>query len=149
MKQHSILLPKPRNYFIETNLSQFEHAHPAESMEKTKEIIAKKYPDYLTAFDQVMNRTKAHRFNMFLMEKHQFHEYCGWLFSILFELESQLDISSYSAYNQRIFGFISERLLDVYLEANRLSYAELPVMFMEKEHWIKKGAAFLKRKFIH
>lgn len=149
LKQHSILLPKPRNYFIETNLSQFEHAHPAESMKKTKEIIAKKYPDYLTAFDQVMNRTKAHRFNMFLMEKHQFHEYCGWLFSILFELESQLDISSYSAYNQRIFGFISERLLDVYLEANRLSYAELPVMFMEKEHWIKKGAAFLKRKFIH
>lgn len=149
LKQHSILLPKPRNYFIETNLSQFEHAHPAESMKKTKEIIAKQYPDYLSAFEQVMNRTRAHRFNMFLMEQKQFHEYCNWLFSILFELENQLDISSYNAYNQRIFGFISERLLDVYLEANQLSYTELPVMFMENEHWIKKGAAFLKRKFIH
>ena len=65
------------------------------------------------------------------------------------ELEKNLDISSYSDYNQRIFGFISERLLDVFIEANHISYQELPVLFMEQEHWIKKGTAFLKRKFFH
>lgn len=149
LKEHAILLPKPRNYFIETNYSQYIHAHPAESMEKTKEIIKENFPSYLPAFDQVMNSTKAHRFNMFLMRQDIFHDYCDWLFTILFELEKQLDISSYNAYNQRIFGFVSERLLDVYLTTNHLSYKELPVLFMEKEHWIKKGLSFLKRKFIH
>ena len=142
-----VILPKPRNYFIETNYSHFVHAHPAESLELTKTILAKKYPDYLTSYEKVMKRTKAHRFNMFLMNKEIFYDYCHWLFDILFELEKQLDISSYNAYNQRIFGFISERLLDVYLEANQIPYKELPVLFMEKEHWIKKGTAFLKRKF--
>lgn len=149
LKQHSVLLPKPRNYFIETNYSQFIHAHPLESMELTKKILEENYPSCLSAFDTVMNRTKAHRFNMFLMKKDIFCDYCDWLFSILFKLEQRLDISGYDDYNKRIFGFISERLLDVYIEQHHISYGELPVLFMEKENWLKKGFAFLKRKFIH
>jgi len=147
--KYSLILPKPRNYYIETNYSHFVHAHPAESMELTKKILEEIFPSYLPAFEQAMNRTTAHRFNMFIMKNEVFHDYCSWLFSILFELEERLDISSYNAYNKRIFGFISERLLDVYVEKNKLSYAELPVLFMEKENWLKKGFAFLKRKFIH
>lgn len=147
LQKHSILLPKQRNYFIETNYSHFVHAHPAESIDTTREILSELFPSYLASFDLVMQRKKAHRFNMLIMKRELLHDYCHWLFSLLFELEHRLDISSYTAYNQRIFGFISERLLDVYLEANKLSYAELPVVFMENEHWIKKGFAFLKRKF--
>lgn len=149
LQKYPVLLPKPRNYYIETNYSQFIHAHPQESMELTKKILEEKYPSYLTAFDRAMNSTKAHRFNMFIMRKDIFHDYCDWLFSILFELEQRLDISSYDAYNKRIFGFLSERLFDVYLENQKILYAELPVLFMENENWIKKGFAFLKRKFIH
>ncbi len=149
LRQHDILLPKPRNYFIETNYSHYIHAHPVESMEQTKDILLRRFPDYKDAFETVMKRTKAHRFNMFVMKKELFHDYCDWLFSILSELEYTLDISGYNAYNQRIFGFVSERLMDVYLEKNKLRYRELPVLFMESEHWIKKVFAFLKRKFRH
>ena len=147
VQHHDIILPKPRNYYIETNYSHYIHAHPAESMDLTREILRQQFPDYLPAFDSVMNRTKAHMFNMFLMKREVFDAYCTWLFSVLFSLEQQLDISSYDAYNQRIFGFISERLLDVYLEKNNLSYKEIDFLFMENEHWLKKGTAFLKRKF--
>lgn len=149
LQNYPLVLPKPRNYFIETNYSHFVHAHPAESMELTKQILQEQYPDYLSAFELAMNRTKAHRFNMFIMKKDLFHDYCNWLFSILFELEQRLDISGYTAYNQRIFGFISERLLDVYLEKHNIPYTELPVLFMEQENWFKKGFAFLMRKFFH
>lgn len=148
VKQQDILLPKPRNYYIETNYSHYIHAHPAESMDKTREIISRLYPDYITSFNTVMKRTKAHMFNMFIMKQELFHAYCDWLFHILFTLEAELDISSYDAYNQRIFGFVSELLLDVYLEKNNLPYHEIDFMFMENEHWIKKVFAFLKRKFI-
>lgn len=149
LQQYSVLLPKQRNYFIETNYTQYIHAHPKESLDKTKDVLLRNYPEYLASFDKVMNRSKAHRFNMFIMKKEVLHDYCQWLFSILFELEKELDFSSYDAYNQRIFGFISERLLDVYLLQNQINYKELPVMFMESENWIKKGFAFLKRKFLH
>lgn len=149
LKTTPVILPKQRNYFIETNYSHFVHAHPAESLELTKKILEETYPDYMISYEQVMKRTKAHRFNMMIMKKEIFDAYCDWLFDILFKLEQQLDISAYNDYNKRIFGFISERLLDVYIEANHISYKELPVLFMEEEHWGKKIAAFLKRKFIH
>ena len=148
LENYDILLPKQRNYFIETNYSHFIHAHPRESLELTHKIIKEKYPSYIPAYHHVMNRTKAHRFNMMIMKKDIFNHYCQWLFDILFELEQQIDISHYDSYNQRLFGFISERLLDVFLEANHLTYKDIPVLFMEKENWIKKGYAFLKRKFI-
>lgn len=149
LKEHDILLPKKRNYFIETGYSQYVHAHPAEPLLKIKELIHTLYPEYESAFHQVMNSKKAHRFNMFVMKKEILDDYCSWLFSLLFALEKDLDISSYDTYNKRVYGFLSERLLDVYLIKHNLSYKELPVLFMEKENWVKKGFAFLKRKFIN
>lgn len=148
LSTYDILLPKQRNYFIETGYTQYIHSHPAEGLDKTKEIIHRLYPDYDTAFEQVMASTKAHRFNMFVMKRNRLDDYCSWLFSILFELEKHLDISSYDTYNKRVYGFIAERLLDVYLVKHKLAYKELDVMFMEKEHWIKKIFSFLKRKFL-
>lgn len=148
LNEYDIVLPKLRNYYIETNYSHYIHAHPAESLDKTQEIIHSLFPEYDIAFQTVMERTKAHMFNIFLMKKEIFDNYCQWLFTILFELEKQLDISSYDSYNQRIFGFVSELLLDVYLLKHNFIYKELPVIFMENEHWIRKIFAFLKRKFL-
>ena len=147
LKQYDAVVPKRRNYYIETNRSHYNHAHYSKDLDIVESIINEKYPDYSEAFSLVMNRTWAHMFNMFIMKKEYFDEYCEWLFSILEELESKIDISKYDLYNKRVFGFVSERLLDVWIEAKKIRYKEVPVMFMEKEHWLKKGTAFLIRKF--
>ncbi len=147
LQKHDIILPNPRNYFIETNYDQYVHAHHAEDLDTTREILQERYPDYLPIYDDYMKRTIGHRFNMFIMKKEIFDAYCSWLFEILFELEKRLDISDYSKNDARVFGFVSERLIDVWIENNKLSYLEMPVEFMEKENWLKKGSAFLKRKF--
>ena len=81
-----------------------------------------------------MERTKLHILNMFVMKKQLFDEYCKWLFSILFELERRIDISGYNQYEARVFGFISERLLNVWLEKQQLKVKELPVVFLEKQN---------------
>jgi len=146
LAENDILLPTPRNYFIETNYNQYVHAHHAIDLDMTRQILSEKYEEYLKAYDESMKRTVGHRFNMFIMKKEYFDGYCTWLFDILFELERRLDISEYSAYDARVFGFVSERLLDVWLETNGLAYKEIPYLFMEKQNWIVKGMNFLKRK---
>ena len=147
LADNALLLPKPRNYFIETNYGQYVHAHHAEDLELTRKIISEKYPEYCDAFDRYMEMSVGHRFNMFIMRRDMFDSYCEWLFDILFELEKRLDISEYTPYDARVFGFVSERLLDVWIMGGDIDYAELPYVFMEKQNWFTKGFNFVKRKF--
>lgn len=144
-----VILPAPRNYYIETNYSQYVHAHHAEDLEITRQILEERYPHYIKSYDKYMGQTKGHRFNMFIMEKDIFESYCEWLFDVLFELEHRLDISKYSTYDARVFGFVGERLLDIWLEENKVDYRELPYVFLEQQNWLVKGFSFLRRKFFH
>lgn len=142
-----IVLPQARNYFIETTYSQYAHAHHAVDLDVTRTILAERHPEFLPAFDAVMRSPRGHRFNMFVMRRAALDAYCAWLFDILFELERRLDISSYSAYDARVFGFVGERLLDVWLRAGSLRCVELPVLHLEGQDWPVKIAAFLRRRF--
>ena len=146
LDQHTVIVADKRKYYIESNRSHYNHAHPSSGLDVTEEIIREKYPEYSEAFTTVMNRTWAHMFNMFVMRRDLFDAYCQWMFSILEELEQRLDISAFDAYNSRVFGFVSERLLDVWLEKNRIPYHEQNVSFIEPQNWLKKGGLFLKRK---
>lgn len=85
-----------------------------------------------------MQRKSAHMFNMFLMKRDKFNEYCEWMFDILFELESRTSVVNYSQYEQRVYGFVSELLLDVWLDKNSYDYVEVNFVHMESQHWIKK-----------
>ena len=148
LDKYNVILPKKRDYFIESTYDQYVHAHNRQDLDKTLEIIKEFYPEYIPAWDRVMKSTRGHRFNMFIMKKDILDSYLEWLFDILFRLEEVLDISSYSANDRRVFGFVSERLLDVWLITNNIGYTELPVVNMESQNWPKKIFNFLKRKFI-
>lgn len=147
LTSYPIVVPDKRKYYIETNQSHYNHAHPRESLDFTKKIIQEIYPEYFNAFLNVMDKTWAHMFNMFVMRHDYYEEYCTWLFTILFLLEKKIDISHYNKYQARVFGFISELLLDVWLEKKGLLYKEQNVSFLEKQNWLVKGGNFLKRKF--
>ena len=143
---HDVILPRKRNYLIETTYSQYAHAHHAADLDVTREIVAERHPSYLAAFDAAMRSSKGHRFNMFVMRRQRFAAYCEWLFDILFELERRLDIATYSPYDARVFGFVGERLMDVWLAgAGVTSVAELPVLHLESQRWPLKILKFVFR----
>ncbi|MFT9078393.1 DUF4422 domain-containing protein [Ethanoligenens sp.] len=148
LKGADIIVPNRRNYFIESNYSHYVHAHRQEGLDKVCEIIRRRYPACTDACKQVMHRSWAHMFNMFIMKKEYFYQYCAWLFDILSEVEETVDISDYSASEVRIYGYLSELMLDIWLDANRLKYKEIPAMYMEKRSWVVKGSQFIKRKFV-
>ncbi len=148
LKECDIILPKKRKYYIETLYSHYRHTMFIEPLDVTGDIIREKYPEYEKEFEQLKKRTSGHMFNMCIMKKEILDDYCKWLFDILFELEKRIDYSSYDSFQARFFGRVSERLLDVYIRTNHLSYREVRVMDMQNINWFKKGSSFLKAKFL-
>ena len=146
LEKAPVILPVKRRYWIETNYSQYVHAHHEQDLAVTRSVLAERCPEYLPAYDGEMKKRSGHRFNMFVMRREFLDAYCAWLFPLLLDVEERLDISGYDAYNSRVFGFLAERLLDVWIVTNRVPYTELPVLCTESQHWIKKGAKFVMRK---
>ena len=146
--------PKKRRYYIETLYSHYAHTHYSVQLDKTRTIITEKYPQYMDSYDKVLKRTYGHMFNMMIMEKSLFSDYCSWLFDILFELRRRLVMPGLSDFQGRYYGRISEIIFNVWLEQTivngtlkRPDIMEIPCIHMERINWKKKGTAFLKAKF--
>lgn len=147
LEKGDVVLPKKRHYVIETRKDQYIHAHHEEDLLATQQVLREKYPAYLPAWEKMLESRSGHIFNMFLMKKDVFEHYCAWLFEVLFAVEERLDISEYSVSDKRVFGYLGERLMDVYLDTHHIHYTECRVVNLEKQHWLQKGFRFLKRKF--
>ena len=65
----------------------------------------------------------------------------------LFDMENEIDITGYSKFQARLFGRISEILLDVWLDYKGYNYIELPVLMTEKVNWNRKIRSFMSAKF--
>jgi hypothetical protein len=88
------------------------------------EVIKEIFPEDYPAFLKVMQGSRYYFGNLWVMRKSLFDNYCSWLFSIFFEMEKRIDVSGYDDYHKRIFGFISEELLLVYITARSLRVKE-------------------------
>ncbi|MBQ7247212.1 MAG: DUF4422 domain-containing protein [Lachnospiraceae bacterium] len=147
LRRSPIVLPRKRRYYIETNYSQYVHAHHEQDLTVLRQVLSEMHPEALPAYDASMKRRSGHRFNMFIMKRKYADAWCEWLFGVLFEVQKRLDISAYSSYDARVFGFLAERLLDVWIAAEDLPYIEVPYVNLESQHWPRKIISFIGRKF--
>ncbi|WP_088656142.1 DUF4422 domain-containing protein [Geofilum rhodophaeum] len=145
--RYDVIVPVKRRYYIETLMSHYANTHDFSHIELTREVIASQTPDYLPFFDNCVRGRSAHMFNMFIMRQDLFHNYCNWLFPILFEIEKNIDYSHMTAFDARLLGRISELLFDVWLTRNNLPYKE--VSFVESGvRYLPKIRNFLAAKFL-
>ena len=108
------------------------------------ETCDKKYKD---AFDKIMNRTnELFPCNMFILKWNDFDKYCTWLFNILSEAEKRINIEHYSNYQKRIFGFMGERLLNIFLYAENIKTSKYPLIYFSNEEEEEK-ISYIKQKY--
>ncbi|MCA8883535.1 MAG: DUF4422 domain-containing protein [Rhodobacteraceae bacterium] len=116
-----IILLEPRDVhptgvpgMIQTNRQMYARDHHARDLDAAEAVIARDHPEYLPAFQQVMTATTLSYGNLMIMTAPHFQRYCAWLFDILEQLDAQGGREDYDAYQRRVWGFLSERLLNVY-----------------------------------
>ena len=131
LEQYDAILPKARKlkYTVEKHYSRY---HDANDLVLLREIISEKKPAFVTAFDNVLQSKRMYANNMFVLRKEIFEEFMEWWFELLFEFEKRIDLHSKTGYQQRIFGFIAERLLNVWFHHKQLNVVELPIIYFKK-----------------
>ncbi len=122
-----VVVPKP--HLVGNNLTRnFAKRSQPQDLKLTRKIIAADHPDWLDDFDTVMADRRLLLGNMCLMRRDILDRYCTWMFDILEKVEgADVDRSHYNPYQSRYLGFISERLLTVFMHRLRREDPSLKV----------------------
>jgi len=162
MNKYDLILPlKKSSKKHPMSLYKFyAQEHIKSDMDVLLDVIKEKYPkQYKTAYNTLHESISGYYANMIIAKKKIFNDYAKWLFDILFEVEKRIesDVLKRDSYQQRVYGFLSERLMTVYVALHpKLKIKEVPVIFVEENkakwrkyllhQWIKKIFNFNKEK---
>lgn len=146
------------------NYMQYDICHCSKDMVFVTKIIRKSYKEYLPAFIHMLDSHRYFPYNMFILPKDLFNEYCKFMFGVLFTLEKVLKIdgkyenmlkhigdyrefyieknmspNDTYEYQARLFGFIAERLTTAFFikyihEHGKDSIIEQEVKITEKTY---------------
>lgn len=127
---------------------QYAKSHYKNDLILACEEIIRKDPSYKDAIRKVLNDQKFYMCNLFITNRELLNDYLSFLFPILFSLEEKIPYLNYSIYNQRVFGFLAERIFNIYLCKNNFNLYEYPVKdtFSLEEKIIHKVKTLHKRK---
>lgn len=115
-----------------------------EDLLKLRNTIKPISPVYISTYDMVMSGHRSFLCNMFITHSKLLDKYCKWLFSILFALEKRIDSSNYEDNWARLYEYMGEVLLTVFIFQNNLTFKPFSVVLPEKS-FMKR----LKDKFSH
>ena len=104
-----------------------------------RDVIAQKFPDYLEACDEIFQDKNVSYFNMMICKKEFCDEYCRWLFAVLSEVEARVDLSTYDIQHKRIYGYLAEILINIYLCKNKvlIKYVRIAKYIAEMDEYSK------------
>jgi hypothetical protein len=130
LQKYDAVLPQARKlkYTVEIHYKKY---HDINDLKIIESILKEKHPDHLEAFHKVLQGKKLYANNMFVLKDVHFQEFMEWWFDVLFEFEKRIDLNNYTGYQQRILGFVAERLLNVWFEKKQLKCVELPVIYFK------------------
>lgn len=134
-----VILANPLKYSV-TLAEKYKECHIPKDLDLLDLTIKECTPEYHDAFVETMYSTPGilHSYNIFLMKWYWFDKYCSWIFPLFKEMESRLDLKNHTGYQQRVFGYMSERLLNVFCLKNRLLVRTRPAVLIKEYYTAEK-----------
>lgn len=143
LENRDVLVAKPAAYHVDARQQLLMECCSAETFAKLEAAVERLSPECMDAFRAFFAQNRCAQYNMMFCRRTLFDDYCAWLFPILFSLEDQVDLTGANDYQKRLYGFLSERLLNVWMLQNKLSPGYLPVV--STEYTMKEHLLYLRR----
>ncbi len=134
LRNHDIITTKLYKIYGNCFTNRVEFCHE-EDVKKLRESMKRIHPDYLKTYDEVMAGNRTFLLNMFIAKKEVFDNYAKWLFDLFDDLEKYIHPENYEGNYKRVFGYLSETLLTVYVFHNHLKYKCVRVNVTDKTFW--------------
>lgn len=109
----------------------YKKHHFVEDLNVAIDIIKKYYPEYVPAMESYLNGNRSHMLNMICCRKDVFDSLCEWLFDILFKVEKIIDYNNRDDYQKRVFGFLSERLMNIRFIKNEFNIKSMNIYYLK------------------
>jgi hypothetical protein len=134
-KNIDVLVPRKVRYAFVNVRDQYSLRHCKHQFDLFNKIIIEKHPSMKPSINVVNGQKKMYAYNMFMMKRELYREYNEIIFDVLFALEEVIKLDGMDSHQQRIFGFLSERFLNYFLEWKKgtLRIKELQVVFVADE----------------
>lgn len=144
VRQYDLIVPIGENMYVPVQ-KHYANApfHHEKDLELVENIVKGYYPEMTNAIEEYLSGSICYFGNIYIMKRRIFNEYCNWLFPVLEDFDKRVDTSGYSAQEQRVDGYLAERLLGIYLSFYRphLCALELPRL-----HFAYEGGVALRRR---
>lgn len=128
LKKGTIILPK-KLILKESVFKHYCNQHYKKDIETLQSAVnSLSDSETIKAYNQLMLQNKFSPYNMFIMSWEDYNNYCTWMFNILSMVEKQTDLSNYDSIQKRIYGYMSERLLNVYVNAKKKKIHYTPLV---------------------
>ncbi len=153
-QRYDVVLSTPKCYPYSL-VTDYCVCHLSEDFSTLRRTVDELTPEYSDAFRDVFYRNnKLSLYNMMIMRWEDFDEYCSWLFKVLFAVRDRVHLEYYDAYQGRIFGYMSERLLSVFVWKKQMRVRHYPVywindecpnwsLFNRLQHYVRNNLSFI------
>lgn len=129
-KSYDAILPQRRKFRYSVK-EHYRRYHDLRELDLIEAILRERCPEYLPAFETVMNGNRLYANNMFILPNKEYSQLMEWWFGMLFEFENRINKADYKGYQQRIMGFMAERLLTIWVYHQNLKVKELQVIYFK------------------
>lgn len=145
------LITTKRVQLTHTYHEAFSANHNILALDAVGKVIGELYPEYHASFLKLVHGKETYFGNILVTSKKWFDAYAQWLFTIFFEVEKRINLETgEDSYHKRVFGFISEFLLLVFVRVNHLKVRECKVGMLgekaETREMKEKLAEFFEKK---
>lgn len=135
-KDYDFVLPRPWICYEDgKQMTVYEHwcRHFNKSdIDVAVKVIIKNFPEYYDAVMDVLQSESLPVCNMFIMKKELFNEYSNFLFTVLGEVERNINQKLYNPEEHRTIGHLGERLLAVFAKYVELTKPDIDICYLER-----------------
>lgn len=101
-----------------------------------KEVLLQIYPEYEKDFYRFAKSHYIYAVNMFVTNTSIFNDYMEWIFNIFSHLSQKIELPT-NPYQYRVYSYLAERLINLFVMHNRYKVKRVPLLFKNGKTEVK------------